>query len=206
MHPIKEYLRHIIANIYEIMSNQGDYLKRRKEIESGILTIGRHTYGHINIDSYKGSLKKVIIGHYTSISKNVIFITGGIHPIDWVSTYPFRAKWKLEGAFSDGMPYSNGDIVVGSDVWIGTDALILSGVNIGHGAVVAARSVITKDVPPYSIVGGIPAKVIKFRFNQDQIEALLKIKWWEWDELKIKDNVHLLSSSKIESFISKWDC
>lgn len=204
MSSLKKYIRYLFVRFYQFMLNQNQYYNREKEIESGILTIGKHTYGPLIIDSYKGSGEKVIIGSYTSISKNVTFVTGGIHPVDWISLYHFRIKWRLEGAYSDGLPCSRGDIIVGSDVWIGTDALILSGVNIGHGAVVAARSVVTRDVPAYSLVGGVPAKVIRFRFNREQIEALLKIKWWEWDELKIKGAVPLLSGLGIDEFISKY--
>jgi acetyltransferase-like isoleucine patch superfamily enzyme len=85
----------------------------------------------------------------------------------------------MDGAFQDGMPYTKGDIIIGSDVWIGTDAMILSGVTIGDGAIIASRSVVTENIPPYAIVAGISAKIIRFRFNQDAVEQLLRIKWWE---------------------------
>lgn len=164
-------------------------------VDNGWLVMGRHSYGNPEIHLYRGSEAKVIIGNFTSISPDVIFITGGIYPSHWISTYPFRALWHLNRAFEDGLPYNKGDIQVGSDIWIGTDAMILSGVHIGDGAIVAARSVITKDVPPYAIVGGVPAKVIKFRFDQDVIAQLLEIQWWNWSDEKIKEAINLLSSS-----------
>ena len=134
----------------------------------------------------------------------MIFITGGIHPRHWVSQYPFRDKWKLPNAFKDGMPSTKGDIIVGSDVWIGTGALVLSGVTIGDGAVIAAKAVVVDDVPPYSVVAGVPAKVTKYRFDPKTIDKLLLIRWWEWDDSKIRDAIPLLSSHKIDEFITKY--
>ena len=168
------------------------------------LIIGNHTYGINNLDihTYKGSESKIIIGKYCSLSKNITVITGGNHPLEWISTYPFRANWDMSGKYEDGMPYSNGDIIIGNDVWIGTGATILSGITIGHGAVIAAGSIIVKDVPPYSIFGGSPAKIIRFRFSEIQIEKLLKIKWWDWNDHKVKNNVRFLNSDKIEYFLN----
>jgi acetyltransferase-like isoleucine patch superfamily enzyme len=165
--------------------------------------VGKHTYGRPEIDLYKGSESKVIIGDYTSISKNVRIITGGIHPIEWISTFPFRIKWKIPGAFQDGMPISKGDVIIGSDVWIASDVVILSGIHIGHGAVIAAGAVVTHDIPAFAIAAGIPARIIKYRFSTDQITDLLKIRWWEWEENKIRNNIYLLSSPNIDEFISK---
>jgi acetyltransferase-like isoleucine patch superfamily enzyme len=91
------------------------------------------------------------------------------------------------------MPYSKGIIEIGNDVWIGTSAIILSGVKIGHGAVVAAGSIVTKSVPPYAIVGGNPAKIIKYRLSEEKIEELLEMKWWDWSEEKIKKNIDFFS-------------
>lgn len=162
-------------------------------IKQGILTIDSHTYGknNLQLDIYRGSEAKVIIGKYCSIGPDVRIITGGIHPATWLSTYPFRARWNLPGKFVDGMPYSKGNIVIGNDVWIGTGVTILSGVTIGHGAIIAAGSIITKDQPPYAIVGGNPAKTIKYRFNEDKIEELLEMRWWDWEKEKIIQNIDL---------------
>lgn len=123
---------------------------------------------------------KLIIGNYCSIGSGVVFLMGGnsTHNLEFTSVYPFSDL--IEDAYR-----SKGDTVVGNDVWIGMEAFIMPGVKIGAGAVVAARSVVTKDIPPYTIVGGNPAKPIKKRFTEDEIEGLLKIKWWDWSEESI---------------------
>ena len=100
-----------------------------------------------------------------------------------------------------GHPTCNGDIIIENDVWVGARSTIMSGVKISNGAVVAAGSVVTKDVPPYTIVGGNPARIIKYRFDESQIEKLLKISWWDWDEDKIRENAELMWSSDIDKFI-----
>jgi len=197
---IKNILQYIIYKLWRFMSQQHLHYQYKCNQKNGTLTVGKHTYGTPIIDSYKGSEQKVTIGSYCSIAKNVVMVTGGIHPLDWVSTYPFRAKWGMPGAFKDGMPSSHGDIVIGSDVWIGTDVMILSGVNIGHGVIIAARSVVTRDIPSYAIAAGVPAKIIKYRFDQKTIDKLLSIQWWEWDENKIMSAVPLLSSRDVHSF------
>jgi hypothetical protein len=102
-----------------------------------------------------------------------------------------------------GHPSGKGDIIIGNDVWIGAKSTIMSGVKIGHGAIVAAGAVVTKDVQPYSVVGGNPAKHIKFRFDEKQIEKLLEISWWDWEESKIKEEAMLLWSADINYFIEK---
>lgn len=121
-----------------------------------LLTVGKHTYGKVNIVRNRGSDAKVEIGKYCSIASNVIFITGGIHPKDWVSLYPFAIKWHLPGAYANGTPKTNGPITIGNDVWLAHGVTILSGVNIGDGAIVATGSTVTKDLPPYSISAGVP--------------------------------------------------
>ena len=172
-------------------------------INNNKLIIGSHSYGinNLNIHTYKGSESSIIIGKYCSLASDITIITGGIHPVDWVSTFPFRAKFDLEGKFEDGMPYTKGDIIIGNDVWIGTRVTILSGVTIGHGAVIAAGTMISKDVEPYAVVGGVPGKIIRFRFNEKQINLLLEIKWWDWTHERVIKNISLLSSNNISDFI-----
>jgi acetyltransferase-like isoleucine patch superfamily enzyme len=201
---LKRHITRILARLYQALLHRNTVWEYHKHVARGSLSMGRHSYGIPRIDIYKGSEHKVIVGNFVSIAPGVLMITGGIHPTNWVSTFPFRFEWKLPGALEDGMPYSKGDIVIGSDVWIGTDAVILSGVKIGHGAVIATRAVVTKDVPPYAIVAGIPAKVVDYRFDEATIQSLLEIAWWDWDDMAIQQAIHLLSSPDIEEFIHAY--
>lgn len=204
MHAIKNWGQRLLAHLFFFLEKQAKFQRCKEVTELGLLEVGHHTYGIPIIDVYKGSEAKVIIGKYCSIGEGVIIITGGIHPPSWISTYPFRIKWGLEGAYTDGMPMTYGDVMIGSDVWIGTDAMILSGVHIGHGAIIAARSVVTRDIPPYAVVAGVPAKIITYRFEKDIIDTLLKFCWWDWDDDKVLEAMPLLSSSNIETFISQY--
>jgi len=160
---------------------------------------GMGTYGNLTVKNW-GINDKLTVGSYTSIAGGVTILLGCDHRSDWVTTYPFNILW---GKFENikGHPTSKGDVVVGNDVWIGEDALILSGVRVSDGAVIGARAVVTKDVPPYGIVVGAPAKLIRYRFNQEIIAKLMEIKWWEWPENKIMKAVPDLLSNDIERFI-----
>jgi acetyltransferase-like isoleucine patch superfamily enzyme len=201
MAKLKNLLQYLSVELFQFLQRQDHYWKYKEWVRRGVLEIGRHTYGSPIIHSYRGNERKVVIGSYCSIGPNVTIITGGAHPTDWVSTYPFRAQWNLPGAYQDGMPVSRGDVVIGSDVWISSNIIILSGVTIGHGAVIAAGSLVTRDIPPYSIAGGVPARVLRHRFSAEQIAKLLEIQWWRWDEKKIERFVPLLSSNQIDDFI-----
>jgi acetyltransferase-like isoleucine patch superfamily enzyme len=164
--------------------------------------IGEWTYGTPTVFSWReGTTLK--IGRFCAIADGVIILLGGEHRIDWVTTYPFSKLFPKAKGFT-GHPRSRGDVIIGNDVWIGTDALILSGVEIGNGAVIAARSVVTEDVAPYSIVAGNPAKHIKFRFNESRRDDLQKIAWWDWPLSKIEEAWPLLLSSDIKAFIAKY--
>ena len=132
--------------------------------------IGKNTYGGIAVLNYN-DFYKLTIGNFCSIATDVMFILDADHYTNHISTFPFKVK--LLGEKQEGV--SKGDIIVDDDVWIGYGATIMSGVHIGQGAVVAAGAVVTKDVPPYAIVGGVPAKVIKYRFEPVMIEELLKV-------------------------------
>jgi acetyltransferase-like isoleucine patch superfamily enzyme len=159
-----------------------------------LISTGRGTYGDINVPAHTGDPHSWIrIGNYCSIALNVEFLPGGNHRLEWASTYPFRIVEGLPGAYADGMPWSKGDIVVGSDVWIGRDAFILGGITIGHGAVVAAHAVVTRDVRPYAIVAGNPAREVRRRFSDETVEALLEAAWWEWPHEEIVGIVDLLN-------------
>ena len=167
-----------------------------------MITKGRHSYGDPQIFQW-GEGAKLITGNFCSIANCKIYL-GGNHRTDWVTTYPFghinkHIFNKFDGA---GHPQTKGDVVIGNDVWIGGNAVIMSGITIGDGAVIANNSHVVKDVPPYSIVGGNPAQVIKYRFTEEQIEKLLQIQWWHWDDGKINSNVHLLCNPDIDQFIN----
>ena len=129
---------------------------------------------------------------------------GGNHRTDWVSTYPFGHIH--QGVFDrfdgSGHPSTRGDVVIGNDVWIGDGVTIMSGVRIGDGAVIAANSHVVKDVEPYTLVGGNPARFIKYRFSREHIEKLLAIQWWNWEDDKINRLSPLLCSSKIDELLA----
>jgi virginiamycin A acetyltransferase len=143
---------------------------------------------------------KLIIGKFCMIASDVIFIMNGAnHLTDAITTYPFAIFGNGWEDAMEGKNYpSKGNIVVGNDVWIGYNATIMAGVNIGDGAIIGTNSVVTKDVEPYSIVGGNPAKLIKKRFSEDEIKDLLEIKWWDWEIEKITRNVQNLTDKNVE--------
>lgn len=146
---------------------------------------------------------KLVIGKFCAIAPGVKFIMNGAnHKLKAFTTYPF-------GLFGNGWEHGipeikdlpfKGDTVIGNDVWIGYEAIIMPGVKIGDGAIVAAKSVVTKDVPPYAAVGGNPAGVIRKRFNDDIIELLLNLKWWDWDIERITANIPVLCGEDINGF------
>ena len=148
---------------------------------------------------------KVIIGNFCSISTGLQVYFGGNHRIDRVTTFPFGIRNsdifnKFDGS---GHPaISKGPIIIGNDVWIGTNVIIFAGVKIGDGAVIAAESIVTKDVEPYSVCGGNPCKFIKYRFTEEQRNRLLQIKWWDWEDSKINDYTPLLCDDNIDRFIN----
>jgi len=140
------------------------------------------------------------IGRYCSIAEGVNIYLGGGHRADWVTTYPFPAFVDQAGHIH-GYATSRGDVRIGSDVWLCSGATILSGVTVGHGAVVAAEAVVTRDVPPYAIVAGNPARVVRWRFDDETRSALLGISWWDWPQDKIVAAIPLLCSDDIRAFI-----
>ena len=121
-----------------------------------------------------------------------------------LSTYPFPLffeEWDLKKENVTESWNNKGDIIIGNDVWIGYEAVIMSGVNIGDGAIIGTRAVVTKDIPPYTIVGGVPAKIIRKRFSDEVISQLLEIKWWDWNKEKIKNNIEKIKRGDIENLI-----
>lgn len=149
-------------------------------------TLGKHTY-----IQKRTTIVNAQIGRYCSIAKNVS-IGPGIHKVDGVSTHPafFLKNTPLLKTFTEKDLFNpTKKIVIGNDVWIGESVIIIDGVTIGTGSIIAAGAVVTKDVEPYSIVGGVPAKLIRYRFEKDLIEKLLKSKWWELNEDKFRENI-----------------
>jgi acetyltransferase-like isoleucine patch superfamily enzyme len=170
------------------------------------MSFGKYTYGagggpflyYINDDA------KLVVGNFCSIAGNVNIYLGGNHRHDRVTTYPFghihqNTFNSYDGA---GHPSTKGDVTIGNDVWIGGNATIMSGVTLGDGVVVANNSHVVKNAEPYSLIGGNPAKFIKYRFTSEQIEKLLQIKWWNWDDVKINEYAPLLCSDDINKFIN----
>lgn len=163
--------------------------------------VGEGTYGELSVFHFGESDGKLKIGCYSSIAKNVNFLLGGEHIMSNLSTYPFKVKL-LQAQNCEAT--SKGDIIVDDDVWIGYGATILSGVRIGQGAVVATGAVVTKDVPPYAIVGGVPAKIIKYRFSEEIIGKLLKIDFSKLTKEQIKEHIDDLYTPVTEDTNFDW--
>jgi chloramphenicol O-acetyltransferase type B len=140
---------------------------------------------------------KLTIGKFCSISTRVSFFLGGNHNIKRISTWLPELNMKFDQTRD---LLTNGDIIIENDVWIGMNVMIMSGVKIGNGSVIGAGSVVSKDVEPYSIVVGNPAKVIKKRFTDDQIDILLKSEWWNWDHSIIRENSEIIFGESFEKF------
>ncbi len=143
-----------------------------------------------------------MIGKFCSIACGAKFLfTSANHTQTSLSTYPFPIffeEWDLNIQDITDAWDNKGDIIIGNDVWIGYEAVIMSSVTIGDGAIIGARAVVTKDIPPYAIVGGVPAKIIRKRFSDDVVSALQKTRWWDWPEEKIKKYISDIQSGQID--------
>ncbi len=162
-------------------------------------SIGAYSYGRPKV-RFPESGRRLTIGRYCSIADKVEILLGGDHRLDWVSTYPFAAMsglWPQADA-PDDYHASRGDVTIGHDVWLGSGCLILSGVTVGHGAVVAAHAVVTRDVPPYAVVAGNPAKVVRRRFDEATVAGLVETAWWEFPHATVTRWVPLLQSGRVE--------
>ncbi len=177
------------------------------------IVVGDYTYydDFENVENFEKNVKylfdftgdKLIIGKFCMIASDVEFIMNGAnHLTESISAYPFAIFGGAWGRAMEGKTYPHkGDTQVGNDVWIGYGATLMPGVKIGDGAIVAAKSVVTKDVEPYSIVGGNPARVIRKRFSDDKIKLLLELRWWDWPIEKITERVRDLTEDRIEDLI-----
>ena len=150
--------------------------------------VGKGNYGELNVLQFETTCCKLTIGNYCSIAPEVVFMTDGEHSYKNISTYPFATRYFNKRIDT----LSKGDIIIGDDVWIGYGAIIMSGVNIGQGAVIAAGAVVTKDVPSYAIVGGVPANVIKYRFDKNIIDELLRVDYKKISINDIEQNLNKL--------------
>lgn len=165
-----------------------------------VMQVGKYTYGHTNITASWPDMATLKIGKFCSIAIRCSIFLGGNHRTDRITTYPFGTIYndifpKFNGS---GHPATKGDVIIGNDVWIGAHVSIMSGIKIGDGAVIAAHSHVVKDVAPYSITGGNPAKHIKYRFTEDQIKKLLELKWWDFDEKIINEISPILCSGDLD--------
>lgn len=184
----------MFTKIGSFLSPRRARLAKFRELQSqGRVAIGRHSYAIPVLKTFANDSTRLVVGNFTSLGPSVTILLGGNHPIDRMTTFPLREKLGLPGAGADGFPSSKGDVRIGNDVWIGFGVTVVSGVTIGDGAIVLAGSVVTGDIAPFTIAGGVPARNIRPRFDADVARALQDMQWWNWDDEKIKANVEILS-------------
>jgi acetyltransferase-like isoleucine patch superfamily enzyme len=164
--------------------------------------VGEWSYGDPEV-VYWDTGARLRIGRYCSIAPGVVILLGGEHHFDWVTSYPFSLILP-EAASLPGYPHTKGDVEIGNDVWIGRDALVLSGITVHDGAVIGARSVVTRDVEPYSVVVGNPARHLRYRFPEHQVEALRRIAWWSWPLEEVRKALPILQSGDVDGFIARY--
>ncbi|OBT09394.1 type B chloramphenicol O-acetyltransferase [Vibrio sp. UCD-FRSSP16_10] len=190
----------------------------QEQVTNPNIIVGKHSYysGYYHkhsfddcaryLDPTRDDVDKLIIGRFCSIGSGAVFMMAGNqgHCHDWVSTFPFY--YQNDPHFSDAEDgfQRAGDTVIGNDVWIGSEAMIMAGVTIGDGAVIASRAVVTKDVLSYEVVGSNPAKHIKFRFDDSDIKLLLEMRWWDWSEERLKQAMKFLCSGDVKGLYQYW--
>lgn len=185
------------------MSDPHGNILAERYADMPFVSFGKHTYGDMQILAWD-ALTRLDVGDYCSFGPGTVAMLGGEHRPDWVTTFPFTARggWP-EVADVPGHPMSRGDISVGSDVWVGVGATLLSGARIGHGAVIGARTVVQGAVPPYAIVTGNPMRFVNWRFQESVRKALIEIAWWGWPEERLRKALPHLVSADIAAFIHK---
>lgn len=170
------------------------------------VSVGRFTYGYEHAEVYQwGEGAALEIGAFCSIGGGLRVFLGGNHRVDWATSYPFGHVFRdtLGGFDIDGHPATKGDVVIGHDVWIGANVTILSGARIGHGAVVATNATVAGQVAPYEMVGGNPAKHLKFRFDAPVRERLLALEWWEQPLKVVRCIAPMLSAVPDEAVLDR---
>jgi acetyltransferase-like isoleucine patch superfamily enzyme len=197
--------KRVVRALYPPRPGSEEWLKR-----NGMLSVGEHSYGRPRIHAYAGDTSRVTIGRWCSIASDVEIMPGGNHRTDTVTTYPIQRRLHARGMAPPGMPEPDGDVLsadvtIGNDVWIGRGARILGGVTIGDGAVIAGWAVVTRDVPAYAIAVGVPARVVRLRFPEETVQALLRIRWWDWPNEWVYERVAELASDDLEAFTSRYD-
>ncbi len=189
-----------------------------RQVKNPNLVVGKYSYysGYYHGHSFEDCARyllpdegadKLVIGSFCSIGSGAAFIMAGNqgHRNEWISTFPFFFMPEVpefEGAENGYLPA--GDTVIGNDVWIGSEAIIMPGIKIGDGAVIGTRALVTKDVEPYAIVGGNPARTIRKRFDDDDIARLLEMKWWEWPAERLKAAMPLMTGSNVPELYRFW--
>jgi len=169
------------------------------------MTVGKYTYGADSIE-LKQSGADLHIGKFCSIANGVKVYLGGNHKVDWITTWPFGDKHRdIFSKFQGCHSFSKGSIFIGNDVWVGSNAVIMSGVKIGHGAVIAAHTVVTKDVPPYCVFAGNPGRIKKMRFSEEDIKFLLDLKWWDMSDEEINEISPILCSNNFDKLKEKYE-
>lgn len=198
MRALVRHAKHMMRRAPDLYYGE-DLAQFRRLTKNGRIVYDTGSYGVPIVRTFDYADNKLIVGKYSSVGGT--YLLGGEHRPDHLTTYPFRILWSLPGAGEDGVPRPTDDTHVGSDVWTGYESMMLAGITIGDGAVVAGGSVVKYDVPPYAIVGGAPAKVLKYRFAEDEIATLLEMKWWDWPADVIRDAVPVLAAEDVPALV-----
>lgn len=164
--------------------------------------IGEHTFGCPNVLEWGDAGAELSIGKYCSIAADVKILVGGEHRYDWLSTYSFPDFFDGLNVARDNHRGSKGTVKIGNDVWIGYGATILSGVEIGNGAVIGAQAVVAKNIPDYAVAVGNPARIIRQRFDAETVAHLNKLAWWNWSNEKVRKNAGALMSNNLDDLMN----
>jgi acetyltransferase-like isoleucine patch superfamily enzyme len=197
-HKVNGFIKYKLRQYLGIEINQSLFTKEYLS-EKSFCEVGEYSYGRPKVNKWGNGSEKLKIGKFCSIAYNVEIFLDGEHRADWISTYPFGEFYEIYGIQKiDGHPIGKGNVTIGNDVWIGQNALILSGVEIKDGAIVGANSLVTRNIGAYEIWAGNPARFIKKRFNDEDIRKLIEIKWWNWELNKIIKNYKIICSSNLK--------